>query len=95
MAALHYFAFASEVDEEDGEVVGGEAFEAGGLAEGLGAEFFQGLAGFFAEFGEGGEVEVGRDGFVFEFVQAEGGVLFAFDVAGVFGFDFDLGPNQR
>ncbi len=85
--------FALEVDEQDGEVAGGDAFETAGLADGLGAEFFEGLAGFFAEFEDGGEVEAIGDGFVFEVAEAAGHFFFALDVAGVFGFDFDLGEG--
>ena len=84
---------SGQIDHQYGEVAGGDAFEAAGLAEGLGAEFFEGLFGFLAEFGDGGEVEVGGDGFGFEVVEALGGFFFALDVAGVFGFDFDLGPD--
>ena len=81
------------MNHQDGEVVGGHAFEAAGLANGVGTKFFEALAGFVAQFGDAGEVEGGGDGFVFVGVHAGGGFFFALDVARVFGFDFDVGED--
>lgn len=68
-------------DEEEGEVGGADAFEASGLAEGLGPEACEGVAGFGAEAGDGGGVEGGGDAALLGLGEALDEGALALDVA--------------
>ena len=80
-----------EVDEQAGDVGGGDAFQAGGLADGGRAEAFEPVAGFGAE---GAEVEVGQVGRDFAVLHRGGAAELCFllaDVAGVLDFELNVG----
>ena len=82
---------ALEVDEEAGDVGGGDAFEAGGLADGGGAEAFEPVAGFGAQGAEVAVGQVGRNPVVFHRGGASDlGFLLA-DVAGVLDLELNVG----
>ena len=90
---------ALEVDEEASDVGGGDAFEAGGLADGGGAEEIEAVAGFGAQGAEVEICQVGRDPVVFHGGGAADLGFLLTDVAGVLDFELDvrggLGRGRR
>src|SRR6476620_2814746 len=80
---------AVEVDGQDGDVGGGDAADAQGLAQAARSELLEFLFGFVAQAGDGGVVERGGDELCFELGEAVDGSLLAGDVAIVLDADFN------
>ena len=83
------------MDEEKGDVSGGDAGNAGGLAEGGGADAVKALACLGLEGGDGHVVGVGRESTLLLTANAVSGVPHAFDVTGVNDFRDNLIDNFR
>ena len=91
LVGLRRRGVAFEVDEQAGDVGGGNAFEAGGLADGGGAKAFEPVAGFGAQGAEVDIGQVGRNPVVFHCGGASDlGFLLA-DVAGVLDLELNVG----
>src|SRR5678815_3734135 len=78
-----------QMHSQDGDVGGGDAADAQGLAEGTGGELLELLFGFGAQTRDDRVVDRGRDNLGLELGEAVDGSLLAGDVAVVFDADFD------
>ena len=84
------FEFALEVPDEEGDIAGTDAGDAGGLADGEGPHAGELFGAFVTESADRGEVVTGGYGEVFELALLLGFFGLAAEIAAVDRFDFDL-----
>ena len=86
---FHVEQLAAEVDEEDGDVGGGDARDAGGLGDGGGAIALEFLAAFDGETLDFVEIKVSRNLDILQAIVLFGLLLFALDIARVLDANLD------